>query len=190
MDQFHHYSSFIYEYPVGIPAVILGFVILTLGRKLFWLFVGAVGFVTGLHIAAFYLQGRPDWMILLAGLFAGIAGAIFAIFLQKMAVVVGGFFAGGYLILNLLSLWGWHMGMGVWFISLAGGILGAILAAGFFDWALIILSSLTGATMISQTLSVNPTIKVFIFAVLIFIGIFAQSRIMQKDIAQASHPKN
>ena len=50
--------------------------------------------------------------------------------------------------------------------------MGAIVAASYFDWALIILSSLTGATMISQSLSVNPPVRVIILAILIFIGIF------------------
>ena len=185
-----HYHSFIYEFPVGIPAVILGFVILTLGRKLFWLFVGTVGFVSGLHIAAYAVQGHSDWVILVTGLLAGIIGVFVAIFLQKAAVIAGGFLAGGYLVLSFINLWGWHSGPGIWFISLAGGIIGAIVAATYFDWALIILSSLTGAIMISQSLTFSPLIRGAAFSILIFIGIFAQSRLRDKNISQVTQSKN
>ena len=190
MGHFHHFNSLFYGYPVGIPAVILGLIILILGRKLFWLFVGAVGFVYGLQLASYYLYGQSDWAVLLAGLLAGILGAVFAIFLQKIAVVIGGFFAGGYLILNLITMWGWHSGRGLWFLSLIGGIMGAIVAAAYFDWALVILSSLTGAAMVSQSLPLSPTVKGLMLVVLIIIGIFTQSKLMQKDLSQASREKN
>lgn len=189
MGHFHHFDSLFYGYPVGITVIILGLLILTLGRKLFWLFVGAVGFVSGLHIATYSFYGRPEWVVLLAGVFAGILGAVFAIFLQKMAVVLGGFFAGGYLTLNLINMWGWHSSQGFWFFSMIGGIIGAIIAAIYFDWALIILSSLTGAAMISQSLSLSSTTKGLIFALLMIIGIFTQSNLMQRDSSQSSQKK-
>jgi hypothetical protein len=189
MGHFHHFDSFFYEYPIGIPVIILGLLILTLGRKLFWLFVGAVGFVSGLHIAQYSFYGQPEWVVLLAGVFAGILGAVFAIFLQKMAVVFVGFFAGGYLTLNFINLWGWHSGQGFWFFSIIGGIIGAIIAAIYFDWALIIFSSLIGAAMISQSLSVSSTLKALIFALLMIIGIFTQSNLMPRDLSQSSKKK-
>jgi len=51
MGHYHHIDNLSFEYPAGILAIILGLLILLLGRKLFWLFIGSVGFISGLHIA-------------------------------------------------------------------------------------------------------------------------------------------
>ena len=57
-----------------------------------------------MYIAAcsFYMQ--PEWAMLLITLIAGIAGAIFAVFLQRFAVILCAFFAGSYFILNLMYM--------------------------------------------------------------------------------------
>ena len=101
MGHFHHFDSLAFGYPVGIPAIIIGLLVLILGRKLFWLFVGAIGFVIGLHIAMHYLYLQPNWIALLVGVSAGIIGSILAIFLQRIAVVLCGFFSGSYLIIKV-----------------------------------------------------------------------------------------
>jgi hypothetical protein len=177
----HQFHNIFYGLPVNLFTITIGLIVLTLGRKLFWLFVGAIGFISGLYIATYSLYGQPEWVMFLIGLIAGIAGAIFAVYLQRFAVILSGFFAGGYLILNLVYMWGWHMGRVPWLIFLIGGIVGAVAAATFFDWALIILSSLTGATMITHALPLNPVPKLLVLAILIFIGLFIQTGLMLKD---------
>jgi hypothetical protein len=70
MGHFHQFDSLFFGYPVGIPTIIIGLVILTLGRKLFWFFVGAIGFVFGLQLAMHYLYLQPSG----AGAFKGQKG--------------------------------------------------------------------------------------------------------------------
>ncbi len=67
----------------------VGAALLILGRKLFWVFVGAIGFVLGMDIASRFLQGRPDWLILIVALGAGVLGALLALFLQRACVYSG-----------------------------------------------------------------------------------------------------
>ena len=79
----------------------------------------------------------------------------------------------------------WHMGLVPWLFFMIGGILGAVATAAFFDWALIILSALTGATMIVNALPLNPFASILILAVLIFVGFSVQAVLMLKDSSRS-----
>ncbi len=187
MDHLHQFHKIFYGLPVNLFTIAIGLIVLILGRKLFWLFIGGIGFISGLYIATYSFYGQPNWVILLIGIIAAIAGAIFAVFLQRFAVILSGFFAGSYLILTLVYLWGWHMNRAPWFLFLIGGIIGAVVAATFFDWALIILSSLTGAAMVTHTLPLHPIANVMILTSLIFVGFFIQTGLMLKERSQSQN---
>ncbi len=139
------------QYPLEF--LLLGVLLLLLGRKLFWLFLGAAGFVAGVALAPRILPHQGELIILLAAAFLGILGALLAIFLQKVAIVLSGFSVGAYLAVEFL---GPALGLGrlmaptagTWICVLIGGIIGAILMLAFFNWALIILSSLYGSHLI------------------------------------------
>src|SRR5690348_8281226 len=134
--------------------VIAGGLLLVFGRKLFWLFVAIVGFATGLAFAERLFSAQPEWVQLVIGIGFGIVGAILAYFFQEIAIAVGGFLAGAYIALVLVNSLGGNpssaMNGMAWVAFFVGGILGAILAFMLFDWALIILSSLSGALLITE----------------------------------------
>src|SRR5437763_7374395 len=88
---------------VPIIGVIVGAAILLFGRKLFWLFVAALGFAVGIEIAAYFIHEPPPWVTLVIALGLGFLGAIFAIMLQKFAIAVAGFVAGGRFALALAA---------------------------------------------------------------------------------------
>ena len=73
--------------------LLLGIALLVMGRRLFWLFLGGVGFVFGFDFAERMVHGQSHSVIIIIALFSGALGAMVAIFLQKFAVIVGGFFA-------------------------------------------------------------------------------------------------
>jgi len=73
---------------------IIGIVLLTSGRRLFWLFVAGVGFAAGLQLAQQYLGAQPPWACWLIVLLCGLTGAMLAIFFQIIAIGLGGFAAG------------------------------------------------------------------------------------------------
>lgn len=156
--------------------ILVGAVLLLFGRRLFWLFVGGVGFIVGFDLATSALQGQPEWVILLIAVAVGVIGIIASIFLQRIVVGIAGFFAGGYF-LSTLAVTALHMNQqGVqWVAFIIGGILGAILTMMLLDPALIIMSSLAGATAISQNIPVDPMTKNMIFIGLLIFGIVVQS---------------
>ena len=163
-----------------IGRILAGIALLTLGRKLFWLFVGLVGFVFGITLATSFFRG-PDWMVLVIALVAGLLGVLFALVLQQVAVAVAGFIAGGYILISLLNGMGWETGRLYWLAFVAGGIVGAVLVVALFDWALIILSSLTGAALIVQTVQFGPLITALLFAGLFIVGMVIQGSLMRRE---------
>jgi len=46
-----------------VISLILGVALLVAGRKLFWLFVGAAGFVTGMQLATQFWQSSLIWSL-------------------------------------------------------------------------------------------------------------------------------
>jgi len=103
-------------------------------------------------------------------------GAIIAILFQKAAIVIAGFAAGGYIALNLLDQVAGLPAQMVWLPYVIGGIIGAVILFFVFDWALIFLSTLTGATLIVQMVTFDPWLEITIFLTLLIAGIAFQSK--------------
>ncbi|PYI45192.1 MAG: hypothetical protein DMF11_13145 [Verrucomicrobia bacterium] len=122
--------------------------ILLFGRKLFWLCVAAVGFAAGVEIAPHLVHEPSPLLALTVAIILGIIGALLALFLQKIAIAVLGFLAGGKLAGAIAAAFLIHYGEHSTIVFLAGGIIGAILLLFLFDWALIVVSSLIGSHLI------------------------------------------
>jgi hypothetical protein len=163
--------------------VIAGIALLLLGRRLFWLFVGALGFVAGVSFAPQFFPGQPEWVILIIALLAGLVGALLAVFLQGLAVAVSGFIAGGYLATSLMAMLGFGNDQIAWLPYVIGGIFGAILIVLLFDWALIILSSLVGSSLVVQSLQANQQTLTILFIILLIIGILIQASTLRRSRA-------
>src|SRR5262245_44733375 len=131
-----------------------GLLLLFRGRRLVWLFVCILGFSTGFILATKYFSGQPDWILLLIAVACGVIGVLLAFFLQRVAIAIGGFLAGAQFATALVASAGWKIPESYAF--LIGGILGAILLSILFDWALIFLSSVSGAILVSRSLPLEP----------------------------------
>lgn len=166
---------------MNIVYIIAGVAMLILGRKLFWLFVGGVGFILGVTLLPRILPGQSETVILTISLIAGLLGAVVAVMLQKVAVGIAGFFAGGYVVYYLIDFLTMDVGQFFWLAVIAGGILGAVLAGSMFDWALILLSSASGAMIIVQSLNLPSPLSIVVLAGLFIVGILMQANIKQKE---------
>ena len=129
------------------PRLSSGILLLFLGRKLFWLFVAAIGFVVGAEAATTMFPQHSEW-VLIFGLVLGLVGALVALLVQKVAIGVGGFLAGGYFLMIMLRTWALQPPEYTWVAFLVGGCIGALLMFFVFDWALILFSSISGAHLI------------------------------------------
>lgn len=156
--------------PVGIIYILVGIILLTSGRKLFWLFVGCIGFAVGFHYTPYLWNLQSHLLLIVVAIFTGIIGAVLAVFFQKIAIGLAGFAAGGYIAVTLLGLVGFQIGQIIWLPYLIGGIIGALLLFLIFDWALIIVSCFAGASMIVQAVNIGPAVKLGLYCILIVIG--------------------
>ncbi len=162
---------------MSLLRILAGIVFLLAGRRLFWLFVGLIGFMWGIRVATHFFPGQPEWMILAIALVAGILGALLALFLQWLAIGLAGFSVGAYIVLHLVHLSKWETGQADWILFFVGGVLGALLIIILFDWALIILSSLAGAGLITESLHFEQGSGMLLFIGLFIVGVVVQSRL-------------
>jgi hypothetical protein len=156
--------------PIGV-----GLLLLLLGRKVFWLFTGAVVFVLGMNLLGRFLPLSTTHVFYISvGL--GVLAALATVFLQKVFLRIAGFLAGGYILMVLAERFPVPEGLPWWLPFVLGGLLGAVLLSFLFEWALIVLSSLTGAFLIVQHLSLEQTTSTIVLAVLALVGIVVQAR--------------
>ncbi len=164
-----------------VPAIVVGILLLTLGRKLFWLFVAAIGFIVGVELTTPMFPRETVW-IFVAGLGFGLAGAVLAILVQKVAVAVGGFLAGGYFLMMAARAWALQVPGYSWAAFLVGGVVGAIMMIYVFNWALVLFSSISGAHLIVHALPSDQAMASAIFVGLMVVGCIIQGRALTARI--------
>ena len=165
---------------VPIVGALIGVVILLFGRKLFWLFVAAVGFAAGVEIAPHLIHEPSPLLALTLALVLGFIGALLAIFLQKIAIAVVGFLAGGKLAAAIAASFFVHSATYAGITFIIGGIIGAVLLLMVFDWALIILSSVVGAHLIQSALVLPQSGSTILFVGLAVVGVIVQAASMRR----------
>jgi Domain of unknown function (DUF4203) len=160
--------------PAPIIGVLVGALLLLFGRRLFWLCVAAVGFAAGIELAPQLVHEPSPILALSFSLVLGFVGALLAFFLQKIAVAIVGFVAGGKLAIAIAAAF---VTQEVWsqsLLFLIGGFVGALLFIFLFDWALIVISSLLGAYLIQSAFVLPHTGATIIFLALAIVGVVLQ----------------
>jgi hypothetical protein len=169
------------NFSIPIFSVLIGVVVLFFGRKLFWLCVAAIGFAAGVELAPHLVQEPSALLSLAIALLLGIIGALLALFLQKIAIAVLGFLAGGKLAGAIAAAFFVHYAQHSTIIFVIGGIIGAILLLVLFDWALIVVSSLIGAHLIQSAITLPQSGSTIVFIGLVVIGILVQAALLRRS---------
>ncbi len=162
------------------PALV-GVLLLAFGRRLYWLFVGGIGFVVGLWVVNGLSDRPPDLPSLLIALGAGVVGAILALLLQRFAVAVAGLLAGAWLGAELWRAVASLPPTTPWLPAVLGGVVGALLSATLFDAVLIVLSSLVGAALLAELFGGRRPTQAVVFVLLTLLGVVFQSRSRRRE---------
>ena len=163
-----------------IISVLVGLALLFFGRRLFWLFVAALGFAIGLQLAPYLSQHPPLWLSLLLSLGLGLLGALLALLLQKVAIGIAGFLVGGRVAIAIAAAFLANSAHYSAITFVIGGIVGAILLLALFDWALIIFSSIEGARLIADAVHLPNTGTSILLVVLAIFGILVQAMMFRR----------
>jgi hypothetical protein len=95
---------------------------------------------------------------------------------------VAGFLAGGQLGVELFTVLSRSPDQAVWLVFLLGGVIGAVVLLLVFDWALILLSSVLGASMVAQGLAGRSELSGILFIVLAIVGVVVQAGMMRRRV--------
>jgi hypothetical protein len=163
--------------PIPILSVLIGVALLLFGRRLFWLLVAAVGFAAGVQLAPSVVHEPSQLLVITAALVLGFIGALLALFLQKFAIAIVGFVAGGRLAVAIMAALVVRHETTFALTFIIGGIIGGLLLILLFDWALIFLSSMVGAYMIMSAVTLPQVGAAIAFIALTIIGIIVQARL-------------
>ena len=154
--------------------LVFGAVLLLVGRRLFWLLIATLGFLFAFSLAQHLAPESPEplhWVLAVA---AGLLGALLAIFAQKLAVGAAGLLFGAYATLWVIEQYGIDLGNWEILALVAGGVIAAVLVLAVLETALVVLSSILGASLIVGAAGVEALPAVVLFAVLVIVGVAVQ----------------
>jgi hypothetical protein len=164
----------------GILSVLIGAGLLLTGRKLFWLLVGAIGFLIGLEVAT-RIVFPSELVLIVSALALGLIFALMAVFLESVAIGVAGFLGGGLALMRVGDLLGLDANPIRIAAFIIGGILGAILVVWLFNWALIGISSVAGASMIVSGVFLRPADRPLLLLGLVILGLLIQGFVFLRE---------
>ena len=160
--------------------LVFGLALLFAGRRIFWLVLGVLGFLFGFDFATQVLGLDSRGLGLLIALLAGAVGVFVAVFIQRLAVALAGFLIGGYLTLTVLGAEVTSLAASDSVAFILGGILAAFLAVWLFEAALILLSSVAGAALVTGMAELQPGTTSLAFFLLVVVGLAVQAGIGPK----------
>src|SRR5207237_5328573 len=148
---------------IPILSALIGAVVLLFGRKLFWLCVAAIGFAAGVTLASHIVSEPSALLQLTFAILLGFIGALLALFLQKLAIGLAGFLAGGRFAVGLVATFLAQYASHYWLTFIIGGLIGAILLLMLFDWALFFIFSLFCVYFLTFVISFLLTYSFILF---------------------------
>jgi hypothetical protein len=170
---------------VTIVSLIAGLLLLFVGRKALWFFLGLAGVAVAIAFLPRYFPEFDQKTLLIVSLVAGVLGGALAFALSKVIVWVGGGIAGGY-----LGVIAWQTlvpGLAFpWVAAVIGGILGMLVAKFLFESVLVITSSAMGAALLVHCTGLEGAPGLVALFVLTAAGIIVQGRLWPGSSAKKS----
>jgi hypothetical protein len=165
---------------MSIVSAGFGFLMLIVGRPFYGVFVGAIGFMIGAYLVERYPFLTPaNWNPVVMPLIIAVGFVLSTYLAKRWAARVAGFIAGGYILYQLPVVLGAPATWGSPVLFAIAGAVCFILLLVSFDFALMVLSSLLGTTLILQVLHVSTIDPIAMFFILLIFGVITQFLMMQ-----------
>jgi hypothetical protein len=164
---------------MGIVDVGIGFMLLIAGRPAYWVFTGGIAFLIGTFTAARLPLFSSQWNALILSLLFAVFGVVLAFLAHRWAARLAGFVAGGFLLYNMpVALGAQADWVSPLLFALAGLVAFGLLMV-TFDFALALISSLTGTTLILRSFQIGTLDQGVMFIILTVFGLITQYLILQ-----------
>ncbi len=154
-----------------IAKVVIGTIVLFLGRELHFVFAAAMAVLIGFRLTPILPSEWPAWSDYAFVAVLALLAAIVPIIHERLGYVVSGFLAGGYLLVE-------YFAPGVLTLPLltflVGGIVGALILGISTEWGLMIVSSVIGAYYVGNYFALPWTAQILVTSGLFVIGALTQ----------------
>ena len=159
--------------------IVLGFVLLTTGQQLPWIFVASAGYLFGNFIGQQPFLGFTGFNLTLFSVGIAVISGLLVIYFRKIMVVLAGLLAGAYICYYLPASLGWNTTWITWWVMVIAAVVSAAIIFIWNTLPLIMVTSLFGATLVIQYTNFQTVGEIVIFAVFFLFGITAQWVLMQ-----------
>lgn len=169
-----------FQYPSDYPALILlttliGFAVLVIGRQILWVFIAGLGFVLGLYISSQIYNFEFGWQAIMVSTLIAMVGAVLAYTVQRFAAGIAGFGTGWYVSIILLDYVNISLGTFAVAIPVLVGIITSILLVFYYDWGVIVASSVAGSAIVVSGMTLSRTAELAMLIMLAIIGMAIQA---------------
>ena len=162
------------------PALLLlttfiGFAVLVMGRQILWIFIAGLSFALGLLLTSQFYNAQFEWEVILISSIIAVVGALLAYTVQRLAAGIAGFATGWLLSVVIIGYLNLNLGQIESLIPFIFGIICGALLLFFFDWGVIIASSLAGSAIIVSGISLTRNLELILLIMLTLVGIAIQT---------------
>jgi hypothetical protein len=159
---------------MSVILVVIGFILLVIGHQSSWLYVGGVALVMGSLLADRLSFVRSATDLIIFSFTSGVLGSLLVVYLRKFMLVLAAFLSGSYISYYLPEALGWDTSWINPVVVLLVGLASAIMTFVWGALPLILISTLLGATLIVQNMSLPSIGPVSLFIVAAIFGLVAQ----------------
>jgi hypothetical protein len=162
--------------------VIIGFIILTAGHQVNWMFVGSVGFVIGSFMVRQYRVVHTELESIIFSLTSGLLGSMLVVYLRKWIVILASMICGVYICYYLPVALGWNTAWISWPYLLLAALSSGLLVLVWGALPLILISTLMGTTLIIRHIHLTSVTPLTLFTVLLLFGLITQWLLWQYSV--------
>jgi hypothetical protein len=163
---------------VEIITAVWGFVILLVGRQFYVSFVGGVFYVTAIFVSELFWEKPQGFQAIWIPLLFALLGWGLTLELRRWLARPAMFIAGIYVFKELPIVLEINIPEN-WFLYVIGGAIFFLLSFVSFDYTLMVLSTLMGATMILKAAGITPELSLGLLAVMALFSLSSQFVIMR-----------
>lgn len=165
-----------------VVAFSIGFLMLLIGRKLPWIYVGGIAFIVGDFVARQnYFPIDPGTDLLIFALASMVLGVILGLYLEGPSVILATLIGGAYLITTLPVLMAWDTSWLTWQWAVGTGFVSLLLLLLWHDFTLIVLSTFVGTILVTEVLSLAVLSRDTVFLLFLILGFIVQVLIWQYE---------